>query len=274
MKKNEIKKLKPKTLRKVYWRWMFGNLSSMSFEWLASFGFADSMVPALEELYEDEEEVIKALERNSTFYNTEPQAGAVVNGIICGLEEQRASGYEIDDDVINGLKVGLMGPIAGIGDAMIPGMLIPLLLSIGMGLSSNGSLLGPIFYVLSYIPIILFLSYRLFMRGYNLGTGAVDDLVGEKSGFIRESFNMLGAIVVGGVAASYVNLAITWAIPTGAGDEVIQINEVLNDIFPNILSLSAVLFVWWLLAKKNVSPIKTMGILVIISIVGVAIGAF
>lgn len=270
----EQKKLSKKTLRAVWLRWMCGNLSSMSFEWLEAFGFVDSMTPAIKELYpDDKEKQIEALKRNSVFYNTEPQMGSVINGIICGLEEEKANGSEIDDEVINGIKIGLMGPIAGIGDAMVPGMLIPLLLSIAMGLSDGGNPMGPIFYIVTYIPIISLISYYLFNKGYTLGTKSIDMIVGEAAQRAREAFNILGAVVVGGVAASYVALNLAWQIPTG-GEDMIVVNDVLNGIFPGLTSLVLVLFCWWLMAKKKFSPLKVMGTLVILAIIGVLAGAF
>jgi D-glucosaminate-specific PTS system IID component len=268
-----VKKLSKKTLRKSWWSWQIGNLSSMSFEWLETFGFAVSMIPVIKELYGgNKEEEIKALERHSVFYNTEPQLGSIINGIMCGLEEERANGTEIDDEVINGIKIGLMGPLAGIGDAMIPGMYIPLLLSIAMGLSQGGSPLGAIFYIVTYLSTMTALSYFVFLKGYQLGTKSVDLIIGEAAQRARESFNLLGSIVVGGVAASYVNLSTAWKIPSG-GKELI-INDVLNGIFPKILPLLLVVFCWLLMAKKKMSPLKVMGVLILLAIVGVLVRFF
>lgn len=268
------KKLDKTTLRKSWWSWYVGNLSSMSFEWLESFGFAVSMIPVIKKLYGgNKEEEIKALKRHSVFYNTEPQLGAAVNGIMCGMEEERANGVAIDDEVMNGIKVGLMGPLAGIGDAMIPGMYIPLLLSIAIGLSQGGSALGPLFYIVTYLTTITALSYFVFFKGYELGTKSVELIVGEAAQRAREAFNLLGSIVVGGVAASYVNLQTALSINTGAEKEIV-INEVLNGIFPKVLPLLLVIFCWSLMAKKKMSPIKVMGILVLLAIIGVALNFF
>lgn len=265
----KVKKLDKSTLRKAWRSWYFGNLSSMSFEWLESFGFAVSMIPVIKKLYGDnKEEEKKALKRHSAFYNTEPQLGAVINGIVCGLEEEKANGKDVDDEVINGIKIGLMGPLAGIGDAMIPGMYIPLLISIAMGIAQGGNPLGPIFYIVTYLVTVTALSYFVFMKGYKLGTKSVDLIVGEAARRARESFNLLGSIVVGGVAASYVNLATTLKIPTGGSSEI-DIMKVLDGIFPKILPLLLVVFCWFLMAKKKMSPLKVMGILVILAAIGV-----
>ncbi|MFD3155966.1 PTS system mannose/fructose/sorbose family transporter subunit IID [Haloimpatiens sp. FM7330] len=270
----KIKKLDKTTLRKSWWSWYTGNLSSMSFEWLESFGFAVSMIPVIKKLYGDnKEEELKALKRHSAFYNTEPQLGSVINGIVCGLEEERANGADIDDEIINGIKIGLMGPLAGIGDAMIPGMYIPLLISIAMGLSQNGNPMGPIFYIITYLTTITALSYFVFLKGYKLGTKSVDLIVGEAAQRARESFNLLGSIVVGGVAASYVNVSTALKFPTGGNKEIV-VMDVLNGIFPKILPLLLVVFCWFLMSKKKMSPLKVMAVLIGLAAVGVAVKFF
>lgn len=273
MEKTVIK-LDKKTLRKSWYLWMFGNLSSMSFEWLEAMGFAASMVPVIKKLYGgNKEEEIKALKRSATFYNTEPQVGCVINGIVCGLEEERANGAELDDEMINSIKLGLMGPLAGIGDAMLPGMYVPMLISIAIGMSQGGSPLGAIFYIIAYLVSVTGLSYFVFFKGYELGTKSVDLVIGEVANRARDSFNLLGSIVVGGVGASYVAIKTGLVINTGA-DTGIEVMPILNNIFPNVLGLLIIIFSWWLMSKKKFSPIKLMGVLVLLAIAGVAVGFF
>lgn len=258
-------------------------LSTLSFERLQTFTFCYAMTPIIKELYGDNEEEKKAaLKRHSSFYNTEPQIGVIIHGIMAGMEEKRANGEKIDDDVMNGLKVGLMGPLAGIGDSMIPGILIPILLSIGMGLSASGSILGPIFYILVYNTIIFAGSWFLFNKGYKMGTNSVQVLVGEAANRIKESFAVLGVFVVGGVAASYCNLStkLQYSYKAIAADGVkeivntINVQSILDGIFPKLLTLLIVLFTYWLMDKKRVSPVKTMLILFIVCALGVVIGVF
>lgn len=271
---NTQKKLDKKTLRKSWMLWSFGNLSSMSFEWLASLGFATSMVPVIKKLYGgNKEEEIKALKRHSVFYNTEPQAGAVINGIMCGLEEERANGADIDDEMINGIKLGLMGPLAGIGDAMLPGMYVPLLISIAIGMSDGGSPMGAIFYIVAYLTSVVAMSYFVFFKGYELGTKSVDLIIGEVANRARSAFNLLGSIVVGGVGASYVAIKTGLVINTG-GESVIEVMPILDNIFPNVLGLIVILLSWFLMSKKKMSPLKTMGVLMFIAVAGVAVGFF
>ena len=87
----------------------------------------------------------------TAFFNTEPQVGSIIVGVTAGLEEARANGNEgVDAETINGLRAGLMGPIAGIGDSLLVGTLIPILLGIALGLSTGGSIIGPLFYINRY----------------------------------------------------------------------------------------------------------------------------
>lgn len=274
MEKQTYKLLDKKTLNKAYIRWMMYNLVAMSFEFLAAFGFAYSMEPIAEKLYKNHPEEKKALlKRHSAFYNTEPQVGALINGVVCGLEEQRALGAEeIDDGFINGLKVGLMGPVAGIGDSMIPGMLIPILLSIGMGLGAGGNILGPIFYILSFNAIVVVGTRFLFFKGYELGAESVDVFVGKKAQQITQAFSVLGVIVIGGVAASYVKLELPIVIKMSEAS--IDIQKLIDGIFPSLLPLLLVILSWFLMAKKGVSPLKLIGLYFLVSFIGVGIAQF
>ncbi|WP_417883016.1 PTS system mannose/fructose/sorbose family transporter subunit IID [Vibrio rumoiensis] len=262
-----------KDLTKCWRAWMMYNLSSMSFERLESFGFCLSMMPALKKLYPNKEDRQEAMKRHASFYNTEPQLGAIINGMAVGMEEKKANGEPIDGETINTLKVGLMGPVAGIGDSMIPGMLVPILLSIGMALAAGGSILGPIFYIVAFNAIAIFGSYQLFMKGYKMGAGSVEMLVSHRSTKIREALSLLGVFVMGGVAASYVNLGTGLEFISQDGVDI-NVQMMLDGIFPKLLPLVVVLGTWFAMAKKGLSPVKAMLSLVVLSFVGVAIGLF
>lgn len=265
--------LDKKDLKKCWRAWMMYNLSSMSFERLESFGFCLGMMPALKKLYPNQEDRKEAMKRHASFYNTEPQLGAIINGMAVGMEEKKANGEPIDGETINTLKVGLMGPVAGIGDSMIPGMLVPILLSIGMALAAGGSMLGPIFYIVAFNAIAIIGSYQLFMKGYKMGAGSVEMLVSHRSTKIREALSLLGVFVMGGVAASYVNLGTGLEFATKDGVDI-NVQMMLDGIFPKLLPLVVVLGTWFAMAKKGLSPVKAMLSLVVISFIGVAIGLF
>ena len=106
---------------------------------MQTFGYLASMLPIVEELLSEKR---RSKQRQcilyTAFFNTEPQLGALIVGITAGLEEARANGADgVDDETINGLRAGLMGPVAGIGDSLIVGTLIPIILGIALGLSTE-----------------------------------------------------------------------------------------------------------------------------------------
>ncbi|MCF2670228.1 PTS system mannose/fructose/sorbose family transporter subunit IID [Butyricicoccus pullicaecorum] len=264
------KELSKKALSKSFRNWFYGHLTCFSQEHMQTFGYLCAMLPLVEELYETKEEQKEALQTYSAFFNTEPQLGTVIVGMTAGLEEAKANGEEIDGEMINGIRAGLMGPVAGIGDSLLVGTLIPILLGVALGMSSGGSPLGAIFYIIAYNLVLTFGMRFLYYKGYELGGKAVEMIVGEKANAIRESVIMLGTIVIGAVAATWISITTPMVLP---GDIALQ-TGVLDTIFPKILPLAAVMFCYWLMSKKKKAPTTVMLILVVVALVGVLLGFF
>lgn len=114
----------------------------ISYERLQALGFTTALLPILQKLYPDQEDLKQAIKRHLVFYNTEAVYGAPINGIVIAMEEQKARGADIDDDTITGIKTGLMGPMAGIGDSIDWATLKPIIFGLAVTLSTNGSVLG------------------------------------------------------------------------------------------------------------------------------------
>ena len=269
-----MKTLSKKTLTKSFNHWFYGNLTCFSQEHMQTFGYMLSMLPVVKELYDTNEERTQKLKTYSTFFNTEPQVGSVVVGITTGMEEARANGEDVDDETINGIRAGLMGPLAGIGDSLVVGTLLPILLGIALGLSGGGSPLGAIFYILVWNFGMYFLMRFMYFKGYELGGKAVEVLVGEKANAIRESIIMLGTMVIGGVTASWINITTSFKMLNSEGGVIVDLQKTLDDVYPSILSAVFVLICWYLLAKKRMSPLLVMLILVGVAFVGVLVGFF
>ena len=128
-----------RNISKAFHHWYYGHLTCFSQEHMQTFGYLTSMLPIVEEMYDTKEEQKDAMQTYTAFFNTEPQLGSLVVGITAGLEEARANGDAVDGETINGMRAGLMGPIAGIGDSLVVGTLIPVLLGIALGLSKVGT---------------------------------------------------------------------------------------------------------------------------------------
>lgn len=270
-----MKKISKKSLNSTFWHWYHGHATCFTFENMHTLGFINAMMPTIEDLYETKEERVEVIKTYRAFFNTEPQLGSLIVGICCGLEEARANGNdEVDEEMISGIRSGLMGPVAGIGDSIIVGTYIPILLGIALGLSTGGSILGPLFYAVTYILTVTLGMKFIFKKGYELGGAAVDLIVGEKADAIKNSILMGGTIIVGAVAGSWVNITTSFKLVNSAGETYLNLQEIINNIFPNLLSGAIIMFCYWLLAKKNISTTKVMLVLLIIALLGVIVGLF
>ena len=269
-----MKKLSRKALNKSFRNWFYGHLTCFTQEHMQTFGYMLSMLPLVEELYDTNEEQTEKTLTYSTFFNTEPQVGSIVVGITAGMEEARANGEDVDDETINGIRAGLMGPLAGMGDSLVVGTLLPILLGIALGLSGGGSVLGPIFFILVWNIGMFFIMRFLYFKGYELGGKAVEYLVGEKANAIREAIVMLGTMVIGGVAAMWINISTSFQMLNSEGGLIVDLQSTLDSVYPNILSPLFVIGCWYLLSKKRLSPVIVMLILVAVAFVGVLVGFF
>ncbi|MCD5002372.1 PTS system mannose/fructose/sorbose family transporter subunit IID [Enterococcus saccharolyticus] len=248
--KNE-KKLTKKDISKASLRWLFFHQSSHNYERMMGTGFAHSLSGSLEKLYKDNPEGLKeSLKRNLTFFNTEPQLGAIIPGISLALEETYASDEEFDPEIIASTKNALMGPVAGIGDSILVGTLNPILLSIGIGLSAGGSAIDPLFFLIMWLLIVVPLKYWLFLKGYSLGLDAVKMLTNERiKVMITTALTMVGLIVIGGVAATTIQAPIIFQYVSG--EMTINLQEIFDRIMPNLMPLIIALVSYYLVDKKG-----------------------
>jgi len=260
--------------------WTFFAHANYNYERLQGTGFAHAMTPIIRRLYKTDDEIRAALKRHLVFFNTEPNFGNVVHGTVIAMEEQRANGAPIDDDAINSVKSGLMGPMAGIGDTLSQNTITPILLALGIGIAggkvsgtvvptiagATGNPLGAIIYVVLISIVIVAIGYTAWMQGYSRGRTFITSLL--RSGTIDRVLigaGVLGNMVLGALAASFVvvNLAPTITIQNA------QMNlqaTILDPIFPGILPLGLVLLTWWLL-RRRVSPLALLAVYLVISIV-------
>ena len=246
----ELNKLTKKELNKLWNRYMWMYNAGSSFERYHGMGYMYSLIPLFKKYY-DKEGQIAGMQRHTDMFNTEMQVGAIVYGIVVGLEEQKALGANIDENFIKTTKLGLMGPVAGIGDALVQATLLPIMLSIAIAMSGDGNPLGAIAFMISFLAIIVFGSYYLFMKGYETGTSAVSLLAGEKANKINEAIVLLGVIIMGGIGASYIKFNTILSFPKG--DQVVMIQDLLDGIFPGLLPLALVLGLWKLMSKRKLN---------------------
>lgn len=276
--RNEVKQEKritDKDLMKVWWRWVFFQEASVSYERLQAPGFFYAISPVLVKLYGDNpEELTAACKRHMQFYNSEPYCGLAIHGITLALEEERANGAPISDEAINSLKTGLMGPLAGLGDSVRAGTIAPIVTAFCISIGQTGNLIAPFLLEGILVAIIWPFAIWLLKKSYHTGKEGIQEIFSSgKLNWITTMTSTLGGITLGALAASYVTLISPLEFVLGKGSKIALQADVLDVILKNILPLSMVLLSVYLLNKK-VSAVKIILILAAICALGVLIGIF
>ena len=287
----------------VCWRSTFLQ-GSWNYERMQNGGFCYAMIPAIKRLYSTKEDQAAALKRHLEFFNTQPYVGAPILGVTMALEEDRANGAPVDDAAIQGVKVGMMGPLAGVGDPIFWFTVRPILGALAASFAMSGNILGPIlFFVLWNVIRYAFLWYTQEF-GYKAGTAITKDLSGGLLQKVTQGASILGMFVLGALVQRWVNVGfpftvskvtlsegayIDWAsLPLGGEGiksafmqyasgmaldpvKVTTMQDNLNSLVPGLAGLLLTFLCMYLL-KKKVSPIVIILGLFVVGIVLHVIG--
>lgn len=275
------KKISAEALKKSFWNWFFWNGCSQQAESMLGMAFGQAMAPIVDDLYDTREDKAAALKRHISLFNTEAQVGSICNGIVCGLEETNANG-NCTPEVIESVKVALIGPTSAIGDSLWVGTIIPILLTICMTISqASAAWLGPLVYMVVYPVGTCLISWKLFQLGYKGGLDGMQSMMASgKLDRLTNAMVLMGLIVVGALTASFVSCTIPFGIigdvvdaATGEVTQAVIFNasSMLDGFFPKLLPLLLTLFVYHLYAHKKWSPLAIMGLILVLAIVLTAI---
>ena len=250
--------LTQKDLRSMYWRSTF-LLGSFNFERMQAMGFCLTMAPAIKRVYaNDKQQQAQALKRHLEFYNTHPWVSSVVFGVTAAMEEQKSKGEPIGEDTITNVKVGLMGPLAGVGDPIFWGTARPVLAALGASLALNGSIMGPIIFFLG-INILRVLTRWYGLRlGYERGTELVTEVGGGQLKKITQMAAIMGLFVMGALVAKWTTInfpAVVTTVTTSAADGTETVTDttvqnILDQLLPGLAALGLTFLCMWLLRKK------------------------
>lgn len=259
----ESEELTNKDLNKLFWR-SFQMEFSWNYERQMNMAFTYAMIPILKKLYKKKEDLSQALKRHLEFFNTTPHIVTMMLGISAALEKQNAESKDFDSASINNVKASLMGPLAGLGDSFFWGTLRLIATGVGTSLALQGNILGPILFLLVFnVPHIL-IRFLLTRLGFKVGTGFLQRL--QQSGAMENlTFGaaILGLMVIGGMSASMISIGVPLKI--GSGEGAAKVQDILNNIMPGLLPLTAFWIIYWLLGKG----VKATTILIGITIVGI-----
>lgn len=292
-------KLSKKDRMSVAWRHQFLQ-GSWNYERMQNGGWCYSIIPAIKKLYKDPQDRADALKRHLEFYNTHPYVSAPVMGVTLALEEERANGAEINNQAIQGVKVGMMGPLAGVGDPVFWFTLRPILGALGASLALGGSIVGPLLFFFAWNIIRMAFIWYTQEFGYKVGTSIAKDLSGGLLGKITQGASILGMFIIGSLVQRWVSISFTpvvsrvaqsegayidWSQIKGGAEgiksalsqyaslgangldkiKVTTLQQNLDQLIPGLAALLLTLLCCWLL-KKKVSPIV---IIVALFIVGI-----
>ena len=253
-------------------------LGSFNFERMQAIGFCVSLIPALKKLYKDDPEKYKrSLKRHLEFFNTQPFLATPIMGIIAAMEEKKANGADISEGTLSGVKVGLIGPLAGVGDPIFWGTLRPVLAALGAGIALTGSIIGPLIFFVAFNVIRLLTNWYGVMYGYDKGTELVDEMGGNKMRYLTEGSSVLGLLVMGALVAKWTSVNMPLVLSeydNSAGEHVVTtLQSILDSLMPSIVPL-LMTFACMYLLKKGMNPLLIIVGLFAIGIVGYAVGLF
>ena len=273
--------------QKVWWRSQFLQ-GSWNYERMQNLGWAYSLIPAIKKLYTKKEDQAAALERHLEFFNTHPYVAAPIMGVTLALEEERANGVEIDDAAIQGVKIGMMGPLAGIGDPVFWFTVRPILGALGASLAASGNLVGPLLFFFGWNAIRMAFLWYTQEFGYKAGSEITKDMSGGILKDITKGASILGMFILAVLVQRWVSINFTVNLPgkqlaEGAyinfpegpvsGAELkgilgqalggLSLDKIqpqtlqgqLNSLIPGLMGLLLTFLCMWLL-KKKVSPIS------------------
>ena len=252
MSKELEKKLTKSDLTNMFIR---SNLheGSWNYERMQALGYCFAMVPVIKRLYTGDERK-QALKRHLEFFNTQPFVTAPILGVTAAMEEQKANGADIDDGAINGLKIGLMGPLAGVGDPIFWGTLRPVAAALGASIALTGSILGPILFFVIFNAVRLAIRYYGVSYGYSKGTTIVADMAGGKLQKLTEGASILGLFIMGALVNRWttINIPLVVSKITQADGKVVTttIQTILDSLLPGLLPLLATFACMKLLKMK------------------------
>lgn len=223
---------------------LYSNLfqGSWNLERMQALGPCFSMVPAIHRSYPENNEARKrAICRHLELFNTQPFVVALILGVTLALREQHANGAEINDDVISDIKIGLMGPLAGVGDPAFWGTIRPVFIALSAGIAMSDSLLGPLLFFILFSLVCLATYYCGVACGYSKGTDIVKDM---GDGFLQkltEGVLILGLFVMGILVNKWTHVSIPLVVSrvvdrTGK-EHIAIVQTILGQLMPGLVPL-------------------------------------
>lgn len=251
------------TLNKMVIRSLFLQ-ASFNYERMQAAGWLYGILPGLEKIHTNKEDLAASMTHNLEFFNTHPFLVTFVMGLVLSLEQQKA-----DIATIRAVRVAAMGPLGGIGDAIFWFTVLPIAAGITSNMAIEGNVFAPVLFLLIFNGVQFAVRYWLMYMSYDLGTSAIEVLTRNAKEFTHAA-SMLGVFVVGALTCNYG--ATTIKIEVQDGEALRSVQAILDGILPQLVPLLLTLMVYYLIKKKGWSTVKCIGLLLILGLVGAFFG--
>jgi len=243
-------------LRRIFFRSMLLE-ANFNFETWQNTGFAFAMMPVLKKLYKTKESMAAALQRHLQLFNTSTYGCTLILGLTTAMEEQNSRDIQFNADSINSLKLGLMGPLAGVFDSLFWGTLKVIAAGVGTSLALKGNVSGVILFILLFNVPHLLLRYQLTFIGYKAGTRFLQKLSQSNvMDRLTQGAAILGLMVVGAMPATLMNIHTPVSFGEGAG-----LQGILDQIVPAIVPLGLTFLVYYFVKKGVKTTYLLLGLL-------------
>ena len=262
-------------ITKTFWRTLFALQMGWNYEKMQGLGYCFAIMPVLRKLYPEKQELSDAIKTHLGFFNTTPAMANIIVGTNIALEEQFG---QSDKDGIIGLKAGLMGPFAGIGDTVFVAIYRAIVFSIAASLALQGNPIGLFLVVLCAVGIwyVRYLFTHIgYKQGQRVATGFASSLRDLTEAASILGLTVIGAMVPTTVTANFTNINFTMGFANvieaaeGVETDIVRNlqNDLLNKIMPFLVPLGIVFLAYWLLGKKSVTTTKLIIYLFILGFV-------
>ena len=252
--------LDKKTLNKMVWLSCFLQ-ASFNYERMQACGWLWGMLPGLQKIHTNKEDLKASMAHNLDFLNTHPFLVTFVMGIVLSLEQNKA-----DTATIRSVRISAAGPLGGIGDALFWLTLVPITAGLTANMAMEGQIIGAVLFLIIFNAVQFAVRFGLMYWSYGLGTKAVTLLTSSAKEFTRAA-SILGIFVVGGLIANYGGTSLRIVV----GDPAINIQGLLDGVLPKLIPLLITLGIY-VLIKKGRTPVKCIILLLVVGILGCAFG--
>lgn len=250
-----------KSINKVFWRWFLFGQCGWNYEKMQGLGYLYSIYPFLKEKYKNEQQLKEAAQVHSQFFNTNNTMAPAIFGVDIALEEK--NGLDSKDAIV-GIKTGLMGPLAGIGDTIFFVIPTTIIGSIASYMALQGNPAGLLLWIVFSFIRFLFMRYSI-IKGYQEGVNLLGSLTNSLNKITRAA-NILGLTVIGALIPAVVKTKLGFEF--SYGEISLKLQDIANQLMPGLVPLLVVMLTYWMLGLKNMNSTRVIFILMILGVVG------